>query len=130
MRLLRAGIAYGVIGGIGLLMYALLFAGLVEFYGHPPAIAATVAFFPGLLTTYYLNHRFVFLSRRSHREALPRYLAVTGLGFAINSSSIFIGSELLGWWYGYAQLPAIVLIPVSNFLLSRMWVFADGVASN
>lgn len=130
MRLLRTGIAYGLVGGAGFLAYLLLFAGLVELGGSPPAVAAAVAFVPVLLAIYYLNHRVVFQSRRSHREALLRYAAVTGFGFVINVGAIYVGSELLGWWYGYAQLLSCVLVPVSNFLLSRAWAFGDGVASH
>lgn len=130
MSLLRTGIAYSLVGGAGFLAYLLLFAGLVELSGYPPVVAAAVAFVPVLLATYYLNHLVIFHSRRTHREALLRYVAVAGFGFVINVGTIYIGSELLGWWYGYAQLLSCVLVPVSNFLLSRAWVFGDGLDSN
>jgi len=93
-------------------------------------VAAVVAFMPVFLVTYYLNYRIVFRSLRSHREALLRYVGVTGIGFAINVGAIYVGSEVLGWWYGYSQLLSCVLVPISNFLLSRAWAFGDGVASH
>ena len=121
----KIGIAFGFVGGAGLFIYLLLFAGLVELGGLRPTISGAVAFIPVLMVSYYLNRRFVFRSRRSHREAIPRYLALTGVGFLINASVLYFGTEVLDWWYGHAQFLSFLLVPVGNFLLSRVWVFRD-----
>ena len=123
-------LSYGLVGSFGFLFYLLLFSTMVEFVGMDPTPSAAVAFLPMVLLNYFLNHRLVFCSLRPHTMVLPRYLAVAGIGYAMNIGTVYLCCEKLGWYYGYSQILVVLLVPLSNFLLFNLWAFGRAGAAS
>lgn len=115
---------FGLFGAVGTgVHYALLLA-LVQ-TGLSPALPASVAgSLAGALCNYLLSRRFVFRSRRAHRQALPRFLAVAGIGFGGNALAMAIGLRL-GLHYLLAQILATALVLIWNFAANKRWTFSE-----
>ena len=78
----------------------------------------------GAICNYVLNYHFNFRSTRRHREALPRFLAMAGIGIALNGFIVAALSKA-GLHYLLAQATATVLVLSMNFLVSRTWIFVN-----
>ncbi len=124
----RSIIQYGLVGVGGYLIYLLLLAAMVEKLNYDPVIASILSFIPVLIISYWLSHRWVFRSKRDHRTASIRYLVVTGIGFLLNISIMYVTTHLLDWWYMYSQIVIFVSVAANNYLLNNYWTF--GSSSN
>jgi putative flippase GtrA len=116
---------YAVAGGLSAATHLGTLALLVELFAVRPVIASTIGFILSIAVSYLLQHRWVFASTIANRTALPRFLTVTAVGMALNASVVAIGTEVLAAHYGPVQLVALVLIPLSNYLLNSLWTFRD-----
>ncbi len=76
----------------------------------------------GAAFNYWLNHRFTFHSERPHKEALPRFFLMAGLGVVLNGV-IVKGLTLATINYLVSQVGATLIILFVNFFLSKLWVF-------
>lgn len=118
-RLLR----YAVAGGASALTHLGTTALLVETAAVRPVVASTIGFVASIVVSYLLQRRWVFRSQVSNRAAAPRFLTVTAIGFLLNASIVFLGTEVFEVHYAPVQLVALVAIPVSNYLLNSLWTF-------
>lgn len=118
-RLLR----YAVAGGASALTHLGMTALLVEVAGLRPVFASTIGFVASIAVSFLLQRGWVFRSQVPNRLAVPRFLTVTAVGFALNASILWIGTEVLEVHYAPVQLVALVAIPVSNYLLNSLWTF-------
>lgn len=110
---------------VGALSTALHYAMLVvavEGLGAAPMLASGVGFLAGALLNYALNRCLTFASQRPHRQGLPRFIVMVGVGSALNVSLLGV---LL--WAGVHYLPgqvvATVVVMGVNFSVLRYWVF-------
>jgi putative flippase GtrA len=118
-RLLR----YAVAGGASALTHLGTTALLVEVAAVRPVVASTIGFVASIAVSYLLQRRWVFHSPVANRLALPRFLTVTAIGFLLNGSILWVGTEVLDVHYAPVQLVALVVIPVSNYVLNSLWTF-------
>ena len=103
--------------------YAVL--GALTAGGLLPAVAATcLGYAVGAALNYWLRRRLVFRSRRPHRRALPRYLAVVAAGLGVNAGVVALGTAILALPLVPVQLAATGLVPAWNFVAHRAWTFA------
>lgn len=102
--------------------YIVLWLG-VSAFSAPAALASAVGYVLGSLVNYFLNHLFTFQSEKSHREAAPKYFAVLGVDWCINTGLMVILVHHFGWNYWFAQLLTTSIVLFWNFLGSRWWAF-------
>jgi len=115
---------YLVVGGLGTVTHLSLLYIAVETFSLPPLLGSCVAFVWVVIQSYFLNRNWTFQSDKEHTSALPRYLVVSGIGFATNLTIMFVMLNILGLWYMLAQASAAVVVPLSNFLLNKYWTFS------
>lgn len=104
--------------------YAILIA-LVEGLGVSPVVGSTIGFGVGLAFSYTLNRRFTFESQTRHATALVKYVALYGVGMALNGA-ILAALMHLGAAYLLAQIIATGIVMVWNFVGARWLVFGAG----
>ncbi|WP_342120789.1 GtrA family protein [Pseudoduganella sp. OTU4001] len=124
MRDLFQFVRFALLGALGTAVHYLLLIALVTGLKQPEALGAMVGACAGAFCNYYLNRRYNFRSTRRHREALPRFLAVAGLGIVLNGVIVGFLSQA-GWHYLLAQAAATILILVINFFASKTWIFVN-----
>lgn len=121
----RQFVSFALIGAIGTSGHYMTLISLVELAHISPVIATTCGFVVGALINYILNYRFTFRSNKPHHEALSKFLTVALLGAAVNTGLMYLLNQQLGLHYFLAQLLATGLVLVFNFLLNRIWTFAE-----
>ena len=104
--------------------YLILLTGLVELLNVEPVLASVFSYIPVIIVSYYLSFTWVFRAECDHRLAFVRYLVVTGIGFALNTTGMYLTIHLLGWWYLYGQGATFGAVAVSNYLLNHYWTFS------
>lgn len=103
------------------LHYAVLIL-LVTGFDCDPAMGAMAGATCGAAFNYWLNHRFTFRSDRPHREALPRFLLMAGMGILLNGIIVKV-LTLATVNFLVSQVGATLIILIMNFFLSKVWIF-------
>jgi putative flippase GtrA len=126
-RLLDVGrlVRYAVAGGASAATHLGTLTLLVELARVRAVVASSIGFVLSIIVSYTLQRRWVFASTIANRVAVPRFLVVTAVGLVLNATVVAVGTELLGRHYAPVQAVALVLIPLSNYLLNSLWTFRD-----
>lgn len=96
---------------------------LVESGAAPPVTASTVGFVLSIVVSYTLQKSWVFASTARHRTTLPRFLVATLVAMLLNAAVVGLGTEVFSLHYLAVQAVALVLIPVSNYVINALWTF-------
>jgi putative flippase GtrA len=115
---------YGVAGLFATAVYiggVWCFVELVGLAAVPASIAATVVV---IVTSYLVNRRWVFDTTRSHTSAFTRFVAASGLSFALNAGLMHLAVAVLGWPYLAGAALTAVVVPPINFVINYFWAFA------
>lgn len=115
-------LVFVAVGAAGTLLHYLVLSALVLCSLASPGAASAAGACAGAYVNYWLNYRFTFASTRRHRDMVPRFMAVAVVGAVVNG---MIVSQLsgLGLHFLLAQMIATCTILVSNFLISKKWIF-------
>ena len=114
---------YGLVRIFGVIAYFSILAFLIEIMKQDPVMSSVVAFVFTVVIAYLLSHTWVFQSSRNHSSAIPRFFVVTLVVFFLNTGIMYLTVDILGWWYVWGQLSAMVVVPPTNFLLNVYWSF-------
>lgn len=102
--------------------YAILWLG-GEVLRFPAVLASATGYALGVLLSYFLNYLFTFRSNSSHSAAVPRYIAVFGVGWCINAALMGLFVHHWKWNMWLAQVLTTAIGLVWNFSGSRWWTF-------
>jgi len=102
---------------------------LVMVLDSDPAIGAMTGATCGAAFNYWLSHRFTFCSDRPHREALPRFVLMAGIGVLLNGAIVKM-LTMATFNYLLSQVGATLLIFVLNYYLSKLWIFSQSRQEN
>lgn len=102
--------------------YAVLLL-LVQVAHKPPVPATLLGFCCGGLISYSLNRRHTFKSRRRHREAVTRFVAVAGVGFVATALLMTAAVDGARVDYRLAQVVVTGIVTVWSYVASRWWTF-------
>ena len=117
-------ILFAFMGGVGTLVHYAALILLVSEFGVDPILASTAGAVSGALVNYILNYRFTFNSSQLHRQALPKFLAIAGLGFVFNAALMWLAVRVLALHYLLGQIIATCLVLIWNYMGNRHWTFA------
>jgi putative flippase GtrA len=93
--------------------------------GLAPTLANPLAFVPAFLVSFAGHHRYSFDSNRHWRDSLPRWLATSLTGFALNQGLYAAALACAGERY-YLPLQALVtlLVAAVTYMAGKFWAFA------
>jgi putative flippase GtrA len=121
-ELLRFAV-FAALGAVGTLVHYAVLIGLVETALAGPALATALGAVVGALVNYGLSRRLAFKSTRAHREALPRFLLVAGIGIVLNPLLLAGLLAATSWPYLACQgLVTLGLLAV-NYAIHSRWTF-------
>ena len=115
---------FAAVGIAAALVYAVLAWLLTVVAGLPATVASFVAFGVAALCSYLGQRQMTFRSDRPHREAAPRFLGLTLVGYAIVIAAPLVFTDMLGADPLVAIVVASTLVPVVNYLGLERIVFA------
>jgi putative flippase GtrA len=115
--------------GVGFLAASVhygLLIGLVELAGLAAVPATLAGYIAGGFVSYTLNRRHTFSSTRPHNEAIWRFAAVAGVGFALTYMFMHVFVDSLRIPYLFAQVVTTGIVMLWNFAANRIWTFRFG----
>lgn len=124
-RVIRQFLTFTGVGAVGTAGHYLTLILLVELLSLDPVVSTTMGFVVGALINYILNYKYTFVSNKSHRETLIKFFIVAIIGAVVNSTIMFIGTKLLIINYLLAQVIATGIVLLQNFVLNKVWTFAE-----
>ena len=117
---------YIIAGGSATAVHYAVLVALVEWGGLAAAPAAFMGALTGAVVAYLVNRHITFPgSTARHRQAVPRFMAIAGVGAVLNGALVWLGAAQLGWHYLAAQALATVLVMGLTFRFNRLWTFAQ-----
>jgi len=123
MPMIKRLIRYGIVGGVGMVVYLVMLGFLVEILGQDPVLSSVVAFVVLTIFLYIFNRFWVFEANRGHGYSVPRFLVISGAALLLNTGVMHVTVNVLGWTYLLGQLAATGIVPPTNFLLMYYWSF-------
>ncbi|WP_251035853.1 GtrA family protein [Paenibacillus sp. ISL-20] len=114
---------YALVGIIGTGIQTSILIMFVEVYNFQVIVATTMGFICSLLVSFFINFRWTFGRNKLTIYSFVKYLIVSLSGLLLNISILYIMVDLLGIWYIWAHILTLVVVPISNFTLNRMWTF-------
>jgi len=125
MSSLQRFLVYAMVGAAGTgVQYAVLVS-LVFAIDADRVAASTAGAILGAVVNYLLNYRITFASRKNHRDALPKFLAVAGTGLVVNAAVMHFGVVVLQVHYLAAQVSSTLLVLVWGYAANRLWTFDE-----
>ena len=88
-----------------------------------PAVAAVLAYGAAITFQYIGHSNYTFRAREPRRGGLVRFLVLNGVGLAL-SVLISVGFYAAGWPDWLASTLVVTALPVMNWVVMRLWVFA------
>jgi putative flippase GtrA len=89
-----------------------------------PALAATVVGYCCAVGISYLGNSLLTFRRRAlDAPQFVRFAVISGSGLAVNLGVVFAATRGLGWSYPLAQIPVVLVVPASTFVIAKFWAF-------
>jgi len=114
---------FALVGCVATATHVLVFISLVELLSVGPVVSAGAAFIFALFVSYGMIYHWTFSVSGPHRVMLPRFVLVAVLGLLLNLGITYAVVDMAGYWYGYALLLVVLLVPLVTFVISKLWVF-------
>ncbi|MHA6691111.1 GtrA family protein [Devosia sp. A449] len=119
-------VAFLAIGATSAIAFVLLSTLLIWLdSGLPNWVVNTLCYGGFVVPVYLLHRRFSFSTQASHRQALPRYVAVQAMALVLTALFAFIFHELLGLPTIVAATLVVGMTVSVNYVVLRRWAFAQ-----
>lgn len=118
-------VRFAVIGGSGVVVNLAVMAVFVEIFHLYYILASLIAFFAAVSNNFVLNKVITFPDKNGlkvHHQYI-NFVLVSAFGLLLNLGILYSLVEFAHLWYIYAQLIAIVMVGVVNFINSKYFVF-------
>lgn len=123
--LIPTALRFGIIGISSGLLFIATTSLLVHFGGASPQHASIAGYIVSIPTNFVGHRRFSFRSRGRLLAELVRFVCVhlfnIVLTFAIMSGAV----AHLGLAYAWGMAGVVVIIPIVNFVLAKLWIFGQ-----
>ena len=118
---------FGIVGVAATAVHVGMVVFLVEVLGLAPIWANALGFLTALPVSYFGNFHWTFGAEGQHRRRVPRFVFTQTSGLAGSQAIMFFVVDVLALHYGLALATAVLIVPLSTYLLSRIWVFSPGI---
>ena len=126
-RKYQEGIDYLFWGGVAFVLSMVLFYIFANMMMMEEQIANVITWIICVIFTYFTNRIFVFKSKTSGAKAIVKeFTEFTSARLAtliLENIVLFICIDLLSWYNMIAKLIGQFLVIVSNYVLSKLWIF-------
>jgi putative flippase GtrA len=120
-------VAFVLVGGGAMLTYVVLTTLLMGLgLPWPRWVTGAVCYGALVVPVYLMHRRFSFRSNARHRVALPRYVAVQAVALGLATLFSWLCFSVLGVPPLFGSALVIGLTSAVNFVVLRLWAFANG----
>lgn len=123
-RGLWRGGSFIVVGSVAAAVHMGVVMALVEGWRLTPLRANVLGWLVAFVVSFLGQWRLTFRDRQAPlARAVPRFFALSLLGFAINQSAYALALHLSGWRYDVLLAAVLVGVAVMTYLLGSRWAF-------
>lgn len=115
---------FGTVGIFNTLITIVSYTLLYEL-GVQYLVANIIAYFLGVLNSYYWNKNWVFQSTSKHRKLFSKFIVVNLITLMFNTGSLYIFVDYLRFHPVIGQIISIGIGMVINFILNKKWTFSS-----
>ena len=116
---------FGLVGGTATLTHVGT-ALVAHDYGRFAPLAANLAGYACAVMVSYFGHaRLTFRRPPLHGPQFLRFVATSLSVLALNQLIVFIGVSIVHVRFAWALIPAVIVVPIVTFVISKLWAFAD-----
>lgn len=117
-------VRFGLVGLASTALYGILAVFLHAVTTLAPMPVHILAFAFAIPFSYLAQKGFAFRNRNRHADTLPRFILTAVVAFGLSSGAVYYATAVLGLHYLFGTFATMVLVPVANFLVLLLWVFA------
>ena len=114
---------FGTVGVIATLVHLGVAWILSRGFNFAPFVANAFGFLAAFGCSYLGHFYWTFGHRSGHPTRLPRFLVVSGFGFALTNLIVWLVVSIAGHPFEFALLAILFAVPASTWALSRLWAF-------
>jgi putative flippase GtrA len=118
-------ILFTAIGAVGTAGHYATLIMLVELIHLDPTFSSFLGAIVGAVINYLLNYKYTFRSSKPHHIAASKFMLIAAIGAGINTLLMYTFIHIAGIYYLLAQIITTLLVLIWNFLLNKMWTFAE-----
>ena len=120
---------FGVVGVSAMLVHYLTVTLWLVPAGLAPLAANLIGFLVAFQVSYHGHRHQTFQAHAvPHRQALPRFFAVSCLSFAVNEAMYAALLSFTSLDYRLALLIVLVVVAALTFVLGKLWAFSGARA--
>ncbi len=97
--------------------------------GVAPLTASLIGYLSAVGISYLGNSLLTFRRPVMHGPQFAKFVVISLVGFAINQTIVFLATSRLHWPLVVAEIPVVLIVPPSTFLMSKFWAFREGAAA-
>src|SRR5688572_20981874 len=120
---------FGIVGIAATAVYAVTTLLAVEIAGLRPVLASIVGQVAAAGVSYFGHAIYSFTVELDHRTYLWRFLIIAALTFGMNVLVTWLLTDVVEMSYRTVLVIVTIMIPVTNYLCNRFWVFLPGLKS-
>lgn len=120
-------IRFGITGVVATFVYAAVTLALAEGSRTNAVTASIIGYFVSAGVSYYGHMRFSFGVGPDHKAYLWRFLAISALSLALNILVTWATTHLFGYSARVSVVLVSILVPATNYVCNRFWVFRSGL---
>ena len=113
---------YILVGAFNTLTGYVIIASLF-YIGFIPELSNFIGYFIVIFISYFLNKKYIFRSKDSHKKNFPRFISSMLIAYLLNLLTFEILYRILSVNIYLSQVYAIIVYTLIGFFLSKIWVF-------
>jgi putative flippase GtrA len=114
---------FGIVGGISGLIFAATTALLISEGRVDATLSSIIGYVVSMPVNFFANRSFSFRSQGNILSDAIRYTVLQVVNMAASAGAMQAATNTLGLHYLFGIAGAIVLVPLTSFLLMEVWVF-------
>jgi putative flippase GtrA len=114
---------FGVVGILATVIYVVVATIGNRWTALPPVLVSTIAYCCSGAWSYVGHYHITFRAGTAHRTSIAKFIVLFCSGYAVSSGIVLLG-EALGLLRDFATAAAAVVLPIMNFVIMQLWVFA------
>ncbi len=123
--LIKQFFKFAIVGAIGTLVNILVLYIFTEFFKVFYIISEIFAFFSSSVNNYLLDKYWTF-QEDLKEKIVPKYfqfVIISLISLTVNLSILYIAVEYFNYWYVFAEVGAILIVFLINFVGNKLWTF-------
>ena len=116
---------FGLVGGVATITHVATALVAHDYGRFAPLTANFSGYVCAVLVSYFGHARLTFQRPALQGQQFARFVITSLSVLVLNQLIVFVGVNLIHAPFAWALVPAVIVVPVVTFAISKLWAFAD-----